>query len=139
MFAAIRFFPSHDPAMSAPSTLVFLAPLFIVFEVVQLVAAEKLLGVKKIRAGIDPRQSSPGEAVSALWASGILAQGVWTIALLSHSGSRVHAACILLVWLTGFSLRGNCTLRWVLVILTIEGALRLGLMTAMFGSAWRAL
>lgn len=125
--------------MSAPSTLVFLAPVFIAFEVVQLVAAEKLLGVKKIRAGIDPRQTAPGEIASALWAFAILAQGLWTLALLSNSATRVHAACILLVWLTGFTLRGNCTLRWVLVILTVEGALRLGLMTAMFGSAWRAL
>jgi hypothetical protein len=125
--------------MSAPSTLVFLAPVFIAFEIVQLVAAEKLLGVKKIRSGIDPRQTAPGEAASALWVFAILTQGLWTLALLGDSSTRVHAACILLIWLTGFTLRGNCSLRWVLVILTVEGALRLGLMTAMFGSAWRAL
>lgn len=125
--------------MSPPSSLVFLAPLFILFEIVQLVAAEKLLGVKKIRAGIDPRQSAPGELVSAVWALTIGLQGIWTLSLLASAETRVPAACILLVWLVGFTLRGNCTLRWVLVILTIEGALRLGLMTAMFGSAWRAL
>jgi len=125
--------------MSATSTLVFLAPVFIAFEVVQLVAAEKLLGVKKIRAGVDPRQSAPSETVSALWAFGILAQGLWTLTLLSNSTTIIPATCILLVWLTGFALRSNCNLRWILVILTIEGALRLGLMTAMFGSAWRAL
>lgn len=125
--------------MSAPTTAVFLAPIFILFEIAQLVGAERLLGVKKIRAGVDPRQSGPGETLAAIWSLAIFAEAAWILWLATSPSTRVPAGCMLLVWLIGFSLRGNCGLRWVLVILTIEGALRLGFITAMLGSAWRAL
>lgn len=125
--------------MTEPPLSVFIAPLFLVFEVVQLVAAEKLLGIRQIEAGADPRGRGPGELVSATWAGAILAEGAWLLLLLGDDDTRIHAACILLITLVGFTLRSNCTLRWVLVILTIEGALRMGLLVSMFGSAWRAL
>lgn len=125
--------------MTEPPLAAFLAPAFLAFEVIQLVAAEKLLGVKQIEAGADPRESGPGEFGAALWTGMILAEGAWLLWLLSENATRIHAACILLVSLVGFSLRSNCTLRWILVILTFEGALRMGLMVAMLGSAWRAL
>lgn len=118
---------------------VFLAPLFMLFEIVQLVGAERLLGVKQIEAGIDPRANRPSEPLAALWCAGIVMEALWLLWLLGEDATRLHSAGILLVWLVGFSLRGNTTLRWVLVILTIEGALRLGLMVSMFGAAWRAL
>lgn len=125
--------------MQQPPLAVFVAPLFLVFEVVQLVVAEKLLGVKKIQIGFDPRKGGPGEALSAAWSACILAEGAWLLWLLADDATRIHAACLLLVSLFGFSLRSNCTLRWVLVILTVEGALRMGLMVSMLGSAWRSL
>lgn len=125
--------------MSEPAPIVFLAPFFLVFEIGQLVAAEKFLGVKQIEAGSDPREAGPGELGSAFWAACIIAQATWLLWLLAEDGTRIHAACMLLVSLVGFALRGNCTLRWVLVILTVEGALRMGLMVSMLGSAWRAL
>lgn len=125
--------------MTEPPLTAFLAPVFIAFEVIQLVAAEKLLGVKQIQAGGDPRRLGPGELGAGLWAGMILAEGAWLLWLLADDATRIHSACLLLVSLLGFSLRSNCTLRWVLVILTIEGALRMGLMVSMLGSAWRAL
>ena len=125
--------------MSEPPAPVFLAPFFLLFEVVQLVYAERFLGVKQIQANIDPRQTGPGESVSALWVLGIVSEAAWLLWLLSESGTRIHAACLLLVSLCGFALRGNCRLKWVLVILTVEGALRMGLMVSMLGAAWRAL
>lgn len=125
--------------MIEPPLAAFLAPLFLAFEIAQLVAAEKLLGVRQIQSGADPRRLGPGEAAAALWSCFILAEGAWLLWLLGHDGTRVHAACLLLVTLVGFTLRSNCTLRWVLVILTVEGALRMGLMVSLFGSAWRAL
>lgn len=125
--------------MSEPPLAVFLAPLFLVFEISQLVYAERFLGVKQIQTGVDPRQLGPSESVSALWVLGILAEAAWLLWLLSESVTRIHAACLLLVSLCGFALRSNCAVKWVLVILTIEGALRMGLMVSMFGSAWRAL
>lgn len=125
--------------MSEPPPIVFVAPFFLVFEIGQLVAAEKLLGVKQIEAGSDPREGGPGELGSAFWSACIIAQAAWLLWLLAENATRTHAACLLLVSLVGFALRSNCTLRWVLVILTIEGALRMGLMVSMLGSAWRAL
>ena len=125
--------------MSEPPPAVFLAPLFIAFEVGQLVAAEKLLGVKQIVAGSDPRKQGPSEPIAALWVILLFAEVAWLLLLLAPYPTRIHAACILLVSLLGFALRSNCTLRWVLVILTIEGALRMGLMVSMLGYAWRAL
>lgn len=125
--------------MTEPPLAAFIAPAFLAFEVIQLVAAEKLLGVKQIQADIDPRESGPGEFSSALWAGMIATEAVWLLWLLVEDSTRIYAACILLVSLIGFSLRSNCTLRWVLVILTFEGALRMGLMFAMLGSAWRSL
>lgn len=127
------------PEMTEPPPIVFIAPLFLVFEIGQLVVAEKLLGVKQIESGKDPRAAGPGELGSAFWVSCIIAQGAWLLWLLSEDSTRIHAACLMLVSLVGFALRSNCTLRWVLVILTIEGALRMGLMVSMLGQAWRAL
>jgi hypothetical protein len=125
--------------MSEPPLAAFLAPLFLAFEVSQLVGAEKLLGVKQIQSGVDPRRAGPSEGVAACWAAAIFAQNGWLIWLLAYEATRVHAACLLLVTLSGFVMRTNCTLRWVLVVLTVEGALRMGLMVSLFGSAWRAL
>ncbi len=125
--------------MSSLSPAVFLAPFFLLFEIAQLVYAERFLGVKQIQGNVDPRQLGPGESVSALWVLGIVSEAGWLLWLLSEPGSRIHAACLLLVSLCGFALRSNCRLKWVLVILTVEGALRMGLMVSMLGSAWRAL
>ncbi len=125
--------------MSDLPLAVFLVPIFLVFEVTQLIYAERFLGVKQIQVGADPRRLGPPESIAALWALCILSQGAWLLWLLFADGSRVHAACLLLVSLCGFALRGACALRWVLVILTVEGALRMGLMVSMLGSAWRAL
>jgi len=118
---------------------VFLAPLFLLFEALQLVAAEKILGIKQIESGLVPRDRTPSESVAALWSVGIIAEGVWALTLLSNDITRVHAGCVLLVTLFGFSSRNSCRLKWVLVVMTIEGACRMGLMVSMLGSAWRAL
>lgn len=125
--------------MSAPSLAIFLVPVFLVFEAAQLIYAERFLGVKHIQGGADPREVGPSEAISALWVLAICSQSAWQLWLLTDPTSRIHAACLLLVSLVGFSLRSNCRLKWVLVILTIEGALRMGLMVSMLGAAWRAL
>ncbi len=117
----------------------FLAPVFVVYEIAQLVYAERLLGVKRLQAGVDPRGLGPPEPVALLWVVLICAQNAWLLWLLGEGPTRLHAACLLLVSLCGFALRGSCALRWVLVVLTIEGALRLGLMVSLFGAAWRSL
>jgi len=118
---------------------VFLAPGFLLFEALQLVAAEKLLGVKQIEAGHLDRDNNPGAKIAAFWVVGILAEAAWALSLLPNDVTRLHAGCILLVSLFGLSARNGCPLKWVLVILTVESACRMGLMVAMLGAAWRAL
>lgn len=118
---------------------VFLAPVFLGFEVLQLVAAEKILGIKQIQSGVVPRNEIPDEKIAAAWCLGIFAEAAWALSLLTNDVTRVHAGCVLLVSLFGFSMRNSCRLKWVLVILTVEGACRIGLMVSMLGSAWRAL
>jgi hypothetical protein len=118
---------------------VFLAPFFLLFELTQLVYAERYLGLKRLQSGVDPRTLGPSEAVSLAWATGIIAEGIWLLWLLQSASSRVHAVCLLLVSLFGYALRTNCAVRWVLVILTIEGALRMGLMVSLLSTIWRQL
>lgn len=125
--------------MTGLPNIVFIAPLFILFEVAQLAAAERYLGVKQIETGRDPRETGPAELWCGLWVMGIVAEALWLAWLLTFPATRIHAACLLLVSLLGFILRNNCAMRRVLVILTIEGALRLGLMVSLLGTAWRSL
>lgn len=125
--------------MASVPASVFLAPFFLLFEALQLGAAEKKPGKEQIEAGVIPRDQTPIEAVAVLWAIGIIAEGIWALTLLTNEVTRAHAGCVLLVTLFSFSTRYSCRLKWVLVVLTIEGACRMGLMVSMLGSAWRAL
>ena len=125
--------------MDPVPTSVFLAPVFLVFEGLQLVAAEKLLGIKQIESGLVERDKVPGDNVAAWWSLGIISEAAWCLWLLCNDVTRVHAGCILLISLFGFSTRNSCKLKWVLVVMTIEGACRMGFMVSMLGSAWRNL
>ena len=124
--------------MASVPASVFLAPLFLLFKALQLVAAEKILGKEQIEAGVIPHDQTPTEAVTVLWSIGIIAGGIWALTLITNDVTRVHAGCVLLVTLFGFSVRSSCRLKLVPVVLTIEGACRMGLMVSMLGSAWRA-
>ena len=119
--------------------LVLLAPLLFAFEVWQLVISERYLGIKQIEHDIDPRTLGPGEGTSFLWSTGILLSWAWMTAMLFESMGRVQAVCMLVVSGIGFALRRNCGLKRVLVILTIEGAIRVGMLMSLIGMAWRSL
>ena len=118
-------------------TVLLLAPLFLLFELWQLVLGERYLGVKQIARGIDPRTLGLGEMTAFCWSAMLILQWIWMLLLLTHQFSRVHAVGLLTVSLIGFSLRRGCALKWVLVILTFEGALRIGLLLSLAGMAWR--
>ena len=126
------------PPMPIP-LLLYLAPLMLAFEVWQLVIAERYVGVKSIARDLDPRDLGPGELVSFLWTMGIVFSYLWTLLMLVPRFGRVQIICMLLVSVTGLSLRRNLGLRWLLVILTLEGALRIGMILSMLGLAWRQL
>ena len=121
------------------TTLILLAPLFLVFEVVQLVLSERYLGIKQIARNADPRSLGLGEVTAFFWSTAILGYWLWMIVLLATPLGRVHAIGLLAVSAVGFSLRRGSPMKWTLVILTLEGAVRVGFLLSLCGMVWRRL
>ncbi|MEO6567247.1 MAG: hypothetical protein ABIO94_00680 [Opitutaceae bacterium] len=113
------------------------APLFLIFEIGQLFLSERYLGVKQIARNADPRALGLSETTAFFWSMGIMSYWVWMLALLATPLGRVHGFCLIVVATAGFALRRGCGLRWVLVILTFEGAIRLVLLGWLTSIAWR--
>jgi hypothetical protein len=120
-------------------TLIALAPLFLIFEVWQLVLSERYLGIKQIARGADPRHLGLREMTAFFWSVLLIAYWIWMLLLLTSSFSRSHGAGLLVVSMIGFSLRRGARFKWILVILTFEGAVRVGLLLSLFAMAWRRL
>lgn len=113
-----------------------LAPLFLVFEVWQLVIGERYLGIKQIARGADPRSLGLGEATACFWSLTILAYWLWMLLLLfSHLG-RVHGIGLFVVSMLGYAVRRGAPLKWLLVVLTLEGAIRVGLLFSLCATIW---
>jgi hypothetical protein len=121
------------------SPLVFLTPLWFVLEILHLVASERFLGVKQIEAGTDPRTLGPKEGFAALWSISILSYWLWLVLMLLQPLGRPQVAALIAVSVIGFSIRRNCSLKWVLVALTFEGAIRVGMLLSLAAVAWRHL
>ena len=118
-------------------TLYLLAPVFLVFEFWQLVLSERYLGIKQIARGSDPRTLGLGELTAFFWSATILGYGLWMLLLLVTPLGRLHALGLLAVSGIGFSLRRGSGLKWVLVILTFEGALRISILGSLCWLVWR--
>lgn len=119
--------------------LLLLAPLFLAFEVWQLVMGERYLGIKQIARNGDPRTLGLNELTAFCWSALIFAYLGWMGSLMFVPFARVHGIALLVVSAVGFSLRRNTGLKWVLVILTLEGAVRVGLLISLLAIAWRRL
>lgn len=121
------------------TTLILFAPLFLVFEVWQLVLSERYLGIKQIARGANPRLLGLGEVTAFFWSIAIFSYWLWMLLLLVVPLGRVHGVSLLVVSAIGFSLRRGSGLKWVLVILTFEGAVRISLLGSLCWSMWRLL
>lgn len=121
------------------NTAVLLAPLFLAFEVWQLVLGERYLGIKQIARGADPRSLGLGEVTAFFWTVLLLIYWAWMLVLLADRFGRVHGLTLIAVSLIGFALRRGSPLKWVLVVLTFEGAIRVGLLLSLCVMAWRRL
>jgi hypothetical protein len=121
------------------TTLIFLAPIFLVFEVVQLVLGERYLGIKQIARGADPRSLGLSEITAFLWTMAILGYWLWMLVLLLTPLTRAHALGLLVVSSAGFSIRRGTEIKWTLVVLTLEGAVRIGFLLSLCGLVWRKL
>jgi hypothetical protein len=116
-----------------------LAPLFLVFEIWQLVISERYMGVKQIRVNADPRELPMAGWMAAGWAGGLLIYAMWMFALLLHPVGRAQGLVLIVVSAVGYALRSTCGLKWVLVILTFEGSIRIGMLVSLFATTWRRL
>ena len=139
---------ASDPRIANPgrarscllvSTLVLVAPLFLFFEVWQLVLSERYLGIKQIARGADPRVLGLGEITAFFWSLGIFVYWLWMVLLLTVPFGRVHGLGLLAVSGIGYMLRRGVALKWILVILTFEGAVRVGLLISLCAMVWRRL
>jgi hypothetical protein len=119
--------------------LLFLAPLFVAFEMGQLVICERYLGIKQLVTGRDPRQLPLREGLAACWVVSLVLYWIWTALLFGLPFARVQALCLIGVSLGGYGLRRNAPLKWILVILTFEGAVRIGMLVSLTGALWRHL
>ena len=119
--------------------LLWLAPLFLAFEAAQLVLAERYIGVKQLARHADPRDLGPRELVAFFWIAGIVIYWLWMLALVAPAFGRLQALCMLAVSVGGVSLRRQLGAKWCLVILTFEGAIRIGMIVSLLGAAWRRL
>ncbi len=116
-----------------------LAPLFLVFEVWQLVISERYMGVKQIRVNADPRELPMAGWMAAVWAGGLLIYATWMFSLLLHPVGRAQGFVLIAVSAIGYALRSTCGLKWVLVVLTFEGSIRIGMLVSLFASTWRRM
>jgi hypothetical protein len=121
------------------TTLLFVAPLFLFFEVWQLVVSERYLGIRQIARNGDPRTLGLREYIAFCWSVVIVTYWLWMLGLLLTPFTRVHGLCLIAVSALGFSFRRNTSIKWVLVILTFEGAIRVGLLVSLITLAWRRL
>ena len=118
------------------SALPYLAPLFLVFEVWQLVISERYLGIKQIARGADPRTLGLGELTAFAWVAALFVYWAWMLLLVFSPIGRVHGIVLLAITMLGFAARRGSPLKWVLVILTLEGAVRVGLLFSLCGMLW---
>lgn len=121
------------------SPLAALAPVWIVFEILQLVVSERYLGIKQIQAGVDPRRSGPPELIAFSWTVALLAYWAWMVGMMYARVGTPQIIALIAVSLVGYSLRRICPLKWVLVVLTFEGAIRIGMLVSLSTLLWRQM
>lgn len=116
-----------------------LAPLFLAFELWQLVVSERYMGIRQIKTRTDPRDLPMSEARAGFWAITLIVYNAWMFTLLLHPVGRAQGVVLLAVSLIGYLIRSSCGLNWVLVVLTFEGSIRIGMLLSLLGTTWRRL
>ncbi len=115
--------------------IAWLAPFFIVFEVVQLFVAHRYIGPDQIRAKKHPLDlpGTPPLWVSASWMVCLWADYIYQLTLFFVPNIvRLAALAMIFVSIAGFMLRRVCGLKWGMVVMTFEGAGRAGFLVFAF-------
>lgn len=120
----------------ALTALLLLIPVFLAFELWQLVIAERYVGIKQIQRGIDPRELGLGEGIAAAWSLLLFAYWAWMVLMLIQPVGRPQVLLMLTVTAGGLMIRRGCGLKWLLVVLTFEGAIRVGMLVSLGAVAW---
>lgn len=113
--------------------LLTLVPLFFALELWQLVLCERYLGIKQMATGRDPRTLPMSERLAGAWCALLFLYWIWIGMLLAFPAGRLQAAGLFAISLGGSFLRRNGPRKWALVILTFEGALRIGMLVSLGG------
>lgn len=121
------------------SPLAAFAPAWIGFEVLQLIVGERYLGVKQIQAGRDPRLAGPPEWLAFLWSAGIVLYWTWMAGMLYVRVGFPQILALIAITVVGYTVRRACGLKWVLVVLTFEGAIRIGMLVSLCALLWREI
>ncbi len=114
-----------------------LAPLFLAFELWQLFLSERYMGIKQIRVNANPRELPMAGWLAATWAGGLVVYYLWMVSLLLHPLGRAQGIVLLAVTAAGYAIRSACGLNWVLVVLTFEGSIRVGMLLSLLFMTWR--
>lgn len=118
--------------------LLYGAPLFLVFEVWQLVIAERYIGVKQLKAGSDPRELGLGEGTAFFWIATTVVYWLWMGLVFGGGIARAQIVTLFAVSIVGHLVRRNSRMKWTLVTLTFEGAIRIGMLISMTAVLYRA-
>ena len=132
-------FPETREKSDHMNPFALLAPLFLVFEVWQLVVSERYMGIKQIKVNADPRALPMADWMAAAWAGSLLVYGVWMFSLLLHPVGRAQGVVLIAITALGYALRSSCGLKWVLVVLTFEGSIRVGMLVSLIATTWRRM
>ncbi len=110
--------------------LIYLAPVFIGFELIQLIVAERFIGIRQLREGRNPLDSPMAGRnwLAAFWLAAIFIYWTYMVLLIWDPYAGLQGMLMLLTSVAGLLLRRAMGLKFALVILTIEGAIRIGLL-----------
>jgi hypothetical protein len=111
-------------------------PIFLIFELWQLIMSERYVGLKHIARGSDPREMGPSEPVACLWSSSLILYGLWMVALVATPSLRIYGLSLMAATAVGYTIRRNCSLKMILVVLTFEGAIRVAILSFFGVAAW---
>ncbi|MSU64684.1 MAG: hypothetical protein EXS38_00955 [Opitutus sp.] len=73
------------------------------------------------------------------WSTILIAYWLWMAVILAIPLGRACGLGLLAVSVIGFSLRRGGAMKWMLVILTFEGAIRVGLLLSLCVMLWRRM
>jgi hypothetical protein len=125
--------------MTPLSPILYFAPFWMLFELAQLVIGERYLGIKQIERGIDPRECGPGELLAFFWSAGLVLYWVWMGLMLAQPIGRPQVLAMISLSVLGFSIRRACRMKWILLVMTFEGAIRIGMLLSLAVVVWRRL